>query len=81
MIGIDGGGTKTEFILCTEKGIILDRVKLSRSNPNDIGLEKCCEVLTEGIDKLLEIAPSVCSIFAGIAGCLTGDNAERVVWL
>jgi len=78
MIGIDGGGTKTEFILCTEKGIILDRVKLSRSNPNDIGLEKCCEVLAEGIDKLLEIAPSVCSIFAGIAGCLTGDNAERV---
>ena len=40
LIGIDGGGTKTEFVLFTEHGRILRRVKLSCSNPNDIGLEK-----------------------------------------
>lgn len=78
LIGIDGGGTKTEFILFTDQGHILDRVILSGSNPNDIGLEKCCAVLSEGIDKLLKKEASVCSIFAGIAGCMTGDNGERV---
>ena len=78
MIGIDGGGTKTEFVLFTESGRILRRLKLAQSNPNDIGIEKCCAVLTEGIDALLDVAPKVCGIFAGIAGCVTGDNAQRV---
>ena len=78
VIGIDGGGTKTEFVLCSESGRILSRLKLSRSNPNDIGLEKSCEVLAEGIDRLLKDSPPVCGIFAGIAGCLTGDNAKKV---
>lgn len=78
VIGIDGGGTKTEFVLATEDGIVLRSVKLAQSNPNDIGIQKCCDVLSEGIDMLLEHSPSVCSIFAGIAGCATGDNAQRV---
>lgn len=78
LIGIDGGGTKTEFILFTETGHILERILLTGSNPNDIGLERCCAILTEGIDELLKKAPSVCSIFAGIAGCTTGDNGEKV---
>ena len=78
LIGIDGGGTKTEFILFTEKGYILDRILLSGSNPNDIGLKTCCAILTEGIDNFLKKEPAVCSIFAGIAGCTTGDNGEKV---
>ena len=78
LIGIDGGGTKTEFILFTETGKILHKRKASRSNPNDIGLEHCCSLLAEEIDKLMEIKGSVCSIFAGIAGCSTGDNGKLV---
>lgn len=78
LIGIDGGGTKTEFVLFTEQGRILRKLKLSSSNPNDVGFEKCCAVLAEGVDTLLEFAPSVCSIFAGIAGCVTGDNGAKV---
>lgn len=78
MIGIDGGGTKTEFILFTESGKIVHRLKLSQSNPNDIGMENCCGVLAEGIDLLLEKAPAVCGIFAGIAGGSTGGNQAQL---
>ncbi len=78
MIGIDGGGTKTEFVLFTENGNILRRVKLSQSNPNDIGIEKCCNVLSEGIDLLLNFSPSVHGIFAGVSGGSTGDNQTRL---
>lgn len=78
MIGIDGGGTKTEFILFTESGNILHRLKLSQSNPNDIGMEHCCRVLAEGIDLLLELSPAICGVFAGIAGGSTGDNQAQL---
>lgn len=78
MIGIDGGGTKTEFVLFTETGEILKRLKLPQSNPNDIGIDKCCSLISEGIDVLMEYAPDVQAIFGGIAGCASGDNAEKL---
>lgn len=78
MIGIDGGGTKTEFVLFKSNGEILQTVKLTQSNPNDIGLEKCCNILAEGIDILLQTASSVSGIFAGIAGATTGDNIQKI---
>lgn len=36
-IAIDGGGTKTEALLCTERGDILARAVGGATNPNDIG--------------------------------------------
>lgn len=78
MIGIDGGGTKTEFVLFSESGEILRRIKLERSNPNDIGLEECCAVLTEGLNILLEHSVAVSGIFAGVAGVTTGDNRKEI---
>lgn len=78
LMGIDGGGTKTEFVLFTETGQILHKQKLSRSNPNDIGLVQCCEILSEGIDLMLQKVTTVSGVFAGIAGCSTGNNGERV---
>lgn len=78
MIGIDGGGTKTEFILFSESGNIRKRVLLSQSNPVDIGLDRSCEVLAQGMDILMEYAPTVSAVFAGIAGTTTGDNARKI---
>ena len=78
LIGIDGGGTKTEFVLFTETGEVLKRLKLPQSNPNDIGFDKCCALISEGIDVLLEYAPDVQAVFGGIAGCASGNNAERL---
>lgn len=77
-IGIDGGGTKTEFILFMETGKVINKLRLSRSNPNDIGLDKSCELLANGIDMLLRKGQMVSGIFAGIAGCLTGDNGKKI---
>ncbi len=78
LIGIDGGGTKTEFVLFEEGGRIRRRLLLDSTNPNVVGVEKCCEVLRSGIDFMLGIAPAV-GVFAGIAGC--GIEKNRAVVL
>ena len=57
MIGIDGGGTKTQFLLFTENGIILDNIKLDACNPNAVGVVNCINVLAQGIDILMSIKP------------------------
>lgn len=78
LIGIDGGGTKTEFVLFTESGNVIRRICLGQSNPSNIGFEQCFSVLSEGIDQLLDYAPRVVSIFAGLAGALNLANAEKM---
>lgn len=78
MIGVDGGGTKTEFILFTEKGKILDRILLGACNPNTVGLETAMEILNSGIEQLLQQAPDSCGVFVGAAGLDSGDYTEQV---
>ena len=73
MIGIDGGGTKTEFILFTKKGNILKRVVLGTSNPNACGIEKTLEILETGIEKCLTVCAEVEGIFLGLAGFVSGN--------
>ena len=72
-IAIDGGGTKTEFLLFEKSGAIRKRVLLESTNPNSVGIEKCITTLKRGIDKLLECSPAK-AIFAGISGVTTGDR-------
>lgn len=74
-IGIDGGGTKTEAVLCSSAGTVLSDVILSGSNPNDIGIQASIALLHHTIDKLLYAVPDVkdgadIRLFAGIAGAL-----------
>ena len=78
-LGIDGGGTKTEFVLTDEQGNVLKRYLDKGSNPNDIGIENCVDVLHSGIEHVLGNLPSgtVC-IFAGISGAGVGENAKRI---
>lgn len=73
MIGIDGGGTKTEFILFTENGAILKRVLLGASNPNSCGMEKTLEILETGINECRKVCPDVTGIFLGQAGFVSGN--------
>ncbi|MBQ7363211.1 MAG: helix-turn-helix domain-containing protein [Clostridia bacterium] len=78
-IGIDGGGTKTEFVLFLADGEILGRTVLSSTNPNTVGMEDALSVLKRGIDTLLPLAKSrILGIYAGMAGMLSGDNQARV---
>ena len=78
-LGIDGGGTKTEFVLADKGGNILDRFLLGASNPVDIGIDSCLNVLKEGITRIAGKVPvSNVSVFAGIAGGITGNNRALI---
>ncbi len=78
LIAIDGGGTKTEFLLYRESGEILSRIILKGINPNVCGVENACAVLREGIDTLLRACPTVSAIYAGIAGCGLKENRDAL---
>lgn len=78
LIGIDGGATKTEFVMFTENGKVLKRIILEGSNPNVCGLETACKVIKTGLDELLETCQNVLGVFAGIAGTRSGNNAPRI---
>ncbi|MBE6612154.1 MAG: XRE family transcriptional regulator [Ruminococcaceae bacterium] len=78
LLGIDGGGTKTEFVLFTETGRVKKRRLLPQSNPSTVGFDGCFAILSEGIDAMLDDSPEIQGIFAGMAGALTMSNADRM---
>lgn len=77
VVGIDAGGTKTEFLLCDENENIINRVLLGTGNPNDIGIDACIALFAQGLDTLLgDVSPD--AIFAGVSGGGFGENCERI---
>lgn len=77
-LGIDGGGTKTEFAVISSDGSVLARTVKSGCNPNDIGYSKSFTLLSEEIDKIFSDYPSIKAMFLGIAGISVGNHAERL---
>ncbi len=80
-LGIDGGGTKTDFALADENGIILSRLVIRGCNPNDVGFKEALSVLTEGILYVTDkgkIPFEKISVFAGLAGCSSAENMPRI---
>ena len=85
MIGIDGGGTKTEFCLFDENGCVLAREKLGGTNPNTLALIYCGYIVYElGLKNLrfekglgvmvifrLMISPIICATLCSVFG-ITG---------
>lgn len=79
LLGIDGGGSKTEFLLTDLNGNEINRVVLGASNPVNVGLENTCKILKDGINQVCkEINLGEVSLFAGIAGGKTGNNNALV---
>lgn len=78
MMGIDGGGTKTEFLLFTEDGTVVDSITLGACNPNTVGIKGSIDILTKGISSLLITTPNVSGIFIGAAGFLLGNNLPQI---
>ena len=68
-LGIDGGGTKTDFALCDADGKILRRVTREGCNPSVCGMDRAREILLGGIDALGVADFDLRGAFAGIAGC------------
>lgn len=78
-LGIDGGGTKTEFWLSDGEGRRVAHAILGASNPIDIGMDACRRVLDVGIAEVTRGIPlRKISVFAGIAGGISGDNREKL---
>lgn len=80
LLGIDGGGTKTHFVLADADGNPLREIFKSTSNPIDIGIENAEKVLSEGIFEIcgdIPFASIVC--FAGIAGGTSGGTQEKLM--
>ena len=74
-LGIDGGGTKTEAVLCDNTGHILNRRTTVGSNPNDLVIELSGKVICRLVSDVLgDIPPENVSAVFGIAGCYDSNN-------
>jgi N-acetylglucosamine kinase-like BadF-type ATPase len=62
VIGVDGGGTKTEAALADSEGKILKLVKTGPSNPRNVGIEQCIFNIFQAIKKVKK-RKKVTSIF------------------
>ena len=74
MLGIDGGGTKTEFVVFKKDGSAQKKVLLEGCNPNDVGFDASIDILKRGIDLCLMNFPEISKVFCGIAGAGAGKN-------
>ena len=82
LLGIDGGGSKTDILICDTELNEVARKVASRSNPNDIGIEALLNLLRESISLVIEESgidkSEIVAAFAGIAGLTSSDYAKRV---
>lgn len=77
-LAIDGGGSKTDLLLCGEDGEMLGTVTVGGSNPND-GAERAKENLAAGIREVLgDRDPSETVLCAGVSGAAGGRNNEML---
>ena len=68
-LGIDGGGTKTDFALADGDGRLLRRLTKGPCNPTAQGVDSALELLESGIFEVIgAIPPEQISVFAGMAG-------------
>ena len=79
LVGVDGGSTKTEFILFREDGTLLKRTVLPGSNPNLHGLENSLSIFQQGLDSLLETGMELAGLYIGCAGFLSGGYGEKAL--
>lgn len=79
LLGIDGGGTKTDLALADIDGNIIRTHKTGSCNPVDIGLDEAKKVLKDGIYKICGDIPfSSIYAFAGISGGTVADRKEKL---
>ncbi|MBR5519891.1 MAG: XRE family transcriptional regulator [Clostridia bacterium] len=78
MIGVDGGGSKTQMILFDENGRTVETLLVGACNPNSIGIEAATAVLRDGITQLCRLVPRVSGVFIGASGFATGKNGEAI---
>lgn len=78
LIAVDGGGTKTEFVLISLSGRLIRRLVLPGSNPNSCTVNGTVEILCRGIDSLQREGHRILAIYVGGAGFYSGKNGILV---
>lgn len=82
-IGVDGGGTKTEFICYDEKGHLVDQVTLSTCHILQVSHSQAVSILTAGINEVIAPYMPVCdsdiTICAGLAGYGENKNLKHKI--
>jgi N-acetylglucosamine kinase-like BadF-type ATPase len=68
LLGVDGGGTKTEFLVFDQWGAVRKQLRLSGTNAALVGLDKTLDILREGIDQCLDAFPEIRAAHLGLAG-------------
>ena len=79
LVGVDGGSTKTEFVLFREDGTLLKRTVLPGANPNLHGLENSLSIFQQGLDSLLETGMELAGLYVGCAGFFSGGYGEKAL--
>ncbi len=78
-LGIDGGGTKTKFMLTDSDGNIIKQLIKGPCNPTSVGIDIAVSVLTDGIKEICQDVPlGKVSAFIGSAGCGIEANRQTV---
>ena len=78
LIAVDGGGTKTRFLLLNSEGGIEKSCLSGSTNPNIVGFDACLSVLTEGLDRLLPNRSVTGFASLGIAGILRNNIGMKL---
>ena len=77
-IGIDGGGTKTDAVLCDENGVVIRRVKGGPSSFTSLKPADAAANINAVLEKLLDreggLDTQLDALFAGVSGAGVGDN-------
>ena len=78
-LGIDGGGTKTEFALSDPEDKIVCRIFMDGCNPNTVGIDQAKRIIEDGVAQVCKDVPfSSVVVYAGIAGCASGNYASEI---
>lgn len=85
VIGVDGGGTKTNFVLMDFSGNIIANAKGDSTNYQVVGGKKLREELLKGFDLLLKQinmpATKIDQIFLGLAGAGRESDRKEILGL
>lgn len=81
LLAVDGGGTKTEFVLITPEGQLLKRLILPGANPNSSSAQESFQILCRGIDQMRHAGHRILGIFIGCAGMGSGSNGADITGL
>ncbi len=85
VIGVDGGGTKTEFVLLDFSGSVIGRAKGDSTNYQAIGGKKLKEELLKGFTTLVNStnvsSNKINQIFLGLAGAGRESDRKEIIAL